>query len=79
MDDAHTQSRTITLPERVRIGQALHAHGLGHVRLPGVTTTERPCLGRQFGCLCGRCRKKPKAAPAAVIQPWDPRPLKHAA
>lgn len=79
MDDAHTRPRTLNLPERIELARALQRHALGHVRLPGLTIDGPPCLGKQFGCGCPDCCTPPKQAPDAVIQPWDPRPARHAA
>ena len=78
MDDAHTQPRTFTLPERIRIARAFKDFGLGHVRLPGITTTGQPCLGYQHGCTCG-CKAKPDEARTQPAQPWQPRPARNAA
>lgn len=76
MDDAQTRPRTLDLPDRVRLARALHAHGLGLIRLPGLTS--RPCLGYQHGCTCG-CKAKPDPAPEQPAQPWEPRAAKRAA
>lgn len=77
MDPTRTQPRTLTLPERVALARNLKRFGLGHVRLPNLTTSQRPCLGYQHGCTCG-CTPKPKPVAQAPRQPWDPRPARAA-
>lgn len=79
MDDAHTRPRRLNLPERIELARALKRHGLGPVRLPGITIDEPPCLGKQYGCSHACCASTPQPAPDAVIQPWDPRPARRAA
>jgi len=79
MDTAHTLPRTLNLPERIELARALARHGLGHVRLPGLTIDGPPCMGLSHGCICPDCAADPAQAPADVAQPWMPRPARHAA
>lgn len=77
MDEAQTQPRDLTLPERVRIARALNDFGLGHVRLPAITA-DTICHGYRHGCTCG-CKVTPDPAGEQPAQPWEPRPARHAA
>lgn len=80
MNEADTEPRPLTLPERVHIARSLRNMGLGDLRLPGITTTTGTVHhGKQFGCICDRCTKRPDQASVQPAQPWEPRPAKRAA
>lgn len=72
MDTAHTRPRTLTLPERVHLARTLKQHGLGHIRLPGLTAGPT-CLGYAHCCQCPDCTADPQTAEAPAPQPWEPR------
>lgn len=76
MDDAQTKPRNLTLPERIHLTRTLNNFGLGHVRLPGITTTRTPCHGHANCCPCPDCTTTPQPANAQPAQPWQPRPAR---
>lgn len=76
VDDARTHPRHFTLRDRIHIARALKAHGLGDVRLPGITSGP-VCHGKARGCTCPDCTTTTEPAPLAPAQPWDAKPARH--
>jgi hypothetical protein len=69
------QPRRSSLAELAALARALRKHGLGGLRLPGVTDFERPCHGKANGCACARCAPPARTPPrpSSIRQPWEPR------
>lgn len=76
VDDARTHPRHFTLRDRIHIARALHAHGLGDLRLPGITSGT-VCHGKAHGCTCPDCTTTKKVAPPSPAQPWEAKAPRH--